>query len=156
MLPLDLINELSLDLEYIDHKNLSSGETSLFYGFQVKNKYDEERLLIDESLNPLRVHHKDTDKHFYGIQLKGNKTYDNLKQHLFYHMTEKEYRLLFSEFNIETQNSYELYNFGIFPFDNSSDLCKMTFESQRFFANEVIPFYQRISGLTPYIFVDKN
>tara|TARA_B100001778_G_C18208871_1_gene459092 strand:- start:106 stop:576 length:471 start_codon:yes stop_codon:yes gene_type:complete len=156
MLPLDLINELSLDLEYIDHKNLSVDETSLFYGFQIKNRYDEKRLLIHESINPIRVYHQDTDKHFYGIQLEGNKTYDNLKKHLFYHMSEKEYRLLFSEFNIETQNSYELFNFGIFPFDKSLDLCKMSFQSQRFFANEEIPFYQRISGLTPYIFVDKN
>jgi len=156
MLPLDLTNELSLDLNYIDHKNLNVDGTSLFYGFQIKNQYDEKRLLIDESLSPIRVQHKDTDKHFYGIQLEGNKTYDNLKQHLFYHMSEKEYRLLFSEFNIETQNSYELYNFGIFPFDKLSDLCNLSFESGKFFANTDVPFYQRISGLTPYIFVDKN
>jgi hypothetical protein len=155
LVPIDLQSDISLSLNYIDYTEFFKDEAFLFYGFQVKNKYDEERLLIDESINPVRIRHSDTNRHFYGVLLEGNYNYKHLIN-LFTSTTGfEEYRVLFSEFNADTQDSYELFDFGIYPFDNLRSMSDTYIDTDKFFCNENVPFYQRISGLTAYIFCNR-
>jgi hypothetical protein len=155
LVPLDLQSDTSLSCHYSDHTEFLQDSSFLFFGFQVKNKYDEKRLLIDESLNPVRIKHKDTNRYFYGIILEGNFNYKSMLKHLTSTLDSKEYRLFLSEFNADTQNSYELFDYGIFPFDNITSMYDRGIRMDKFFCNKNVPFYQRISGLTAYIFCNR-
>jgi len=155
LVPIDLQSDTSLSLSYADYTEFLKDDAFLFYGFQIKNKYDEQRLLIDESLTPVRIKHTDTNRHFYGIFLEGNYNYKHLIKLLSCTSDFKEYRTLLSEFNADTQNSYELYDMGIYPFDNVSSMSDQYINTDLFFTNKNVPFYQRISGLTAYIFSNR-
>lgn len=155
LVPIDLKRDTSLSLNYMEHTEFLKDEAFLFYGFQVKNKYDEERLLIDESINPVRIKHSDTNRHFYGILPEVNESYKNLINLFTCTTNLNEYRILFSEFNADTQNSYELFDFGIYPFDNLKCMSDTHIDTDKFFNKKNIPFYQRISGLKAYIFCNR-
>ena len=140
----------------------------LFYGFELKTRYDEERCKIDDSLNPVKFTHlvKSSNgmkfKYFYGVLLKGNKTYNELSKKLAYASHKDQYTLSFenykhmmSEYEIKTDNSYGKYSIGLYPFDNMSDMCDEPYDDySKFFANHKIPVFQRVGGITPYIICD--
>lgn len=151
MLPIDLTQDLDLCLKYNKISNFLTNDYCIFYGFNIENRYDEERHLIDKSLKPVRLKHN--DKHFYGVICEGNDNFKKLIKHMKKQdLDEKSYERLFFEFKINTQNSNKNFSSGIYPLDNLSVISNNKFNPELFFKNENIPFYQRISGIKCYIF----
>ena len=151
MLPLDLVDDCNLSQKYIDHNKFYKQDTFILYGFNIKNRYDEERHLIDESLSPIRVNFN--DKNYYGTLVTGNFTFSKLIGHLINQDVDfKTYRRIFSEYDISTQNSYENFEPGLYPVDDVETVSNTKYISDMFYSRKEIPFYQRISGINTYIF----
>jgi len=142
----------------------------LFYGFEIKNKFDESRLLINKKISPIKFSHLVRTnegikiKHFYGVICKGNAIYRIISKKLAYAshkekytMSFDNYRHMMSEFNVSTSSSYGKYSIGLYPFDSLSDMSdNVKFDCKDFFANKDVPFYQRMAGLTSYIVCDTS
>ena len=142
----------------------------LFYGFEIKNKFDESRLLINKKISPIKFSHLVRTnegikiKHFYGVICKGNAIYRIISKKLAYAshkekytMSFDNYRHMMSEFNVSTSSSYGKYSIGLYPLDSLSDMSdNVKFNYEDFFTNKDVPFYQRIAGLTSYIFCDTS
>jgi len=161
-----LERELSLS-DFPLPTNYYKNYSFLFYGFELKNKYDEERSLINKKLKPVKfAHFVQTSKgieikYFYGVLPKPSERYNKLAEKLAYASHKQEYILSFnnyrhmmSEYGIDTENSYGKYSVGVYPFDTLSDLSEVKYEDVSLFYEADVPAYQKVAGLTPYIVCD--
>ncbi len=137
----------------------------LFLGFEIKSKYDEDRLQIHKSLEPKFIRHAVKsadfykDRYFYGITIEGNKLHNQLVSHLVkcsvmpkYNLNIESYIILMQEHNISTKNSYGYYDIGLYPLDNLQDVCDDNIDYSLFFINKRVEFYQSIASVKPFIF----
>ena len=162
---IDLCETLVTEDLYKDKSSFLDSNSFLFYGFKIKNKYDENRLKICSNLNPIRFKHtinsptgeKDIS-YYYGVKLKGNKLFDKLCKSLVpasvnidNFLTLDNYRRFFSEYNIETSQNYLYYSIGIYPFNDINDLHNGILDPHLFYLDESIPWYQRMASVKPFI-----
>lgn len=170
-IPVELACESVTSHLYKDKSYFLKNGSFLFYGFVVKNKYDEERLKICSHLTPIRFKHELYDyscnevkiNYYYGVKLQGNKKFSKLCKSLEPVSTDynkflkvKDYRRLFSEFNVETKDTFLYYSVGVYPFDNISDLHNGIINSELFFLDNNVPWYQKITSIKPFIFCRTN
>ena len=157
------LSDFSLPKEYFTNYSF------LFYGFELKSKYDEDRLHINKKLNPIKFAHfvqtpKGVEiKYFYGVLPKPNKKFNSLAKKLSFASHKQEfvlsfnnYRHMMSEYEVETENSYGKYSVGGYPFDTLSDLSTTKFNDISMFYEANVPTFQKVAGLTPYVVCDTS
>jgi len=164
-LSVDLLSNPVTTSSYLDvNQILGKNNSCLFYGFIVKNEYDEKRFNICNHLNPVRIKYSfnylnENVEHFlYGVILPGNEMFKKLSLSLELasidpkkYLTLESYKRIFSEYNIETNNSFLNYSIGLYPFDNIKCLHDGMVDRDLFFIDNSIPFYQKIANINPFI-----
>jgi len=131
----------------LEYKNADSKK--VFIGCFIKNKYDEDRIKIKNSLNPIRLKH--LDKHMYGcvFDLKKNhqemlETFEKFKgiDLFFYSKTLKKY-------NLTCEENFSYLNYGLYPVDSKCISEYMpNFTYKEFFDDILeIPRYQKIKSV---------
>jgi hypothetical protein len=150
---------LDSNLIYCAPKELYSPITEdiFFFGYKIKNLYDEKRLHISESFKPKRFLIK--ENHFYGINLDIN---DKLIRKIINDIKQKKpfdyigYNQLLLKYNLSYDNNvYELTDY-CYPVDNVH-IKKFipNFNVENFiYINPEIPAFQSFSSLNLYLILN--
>ena len=126
----------------------------LFIGCDIKNKYDEDRIRINESFNPIRIGH--LDKMFYGVLLplldehsallNVFEKYKNID--LFF------YNKTLNQFELSCEDNFLYLDYGIYPIDSKYIVKYFPNFSYNDFFIELndLPNYQRIKSINMMFF----
>lgn len=136
LLSIDLKHNKSFKNSYKPlNRLLYSHPEFLFMGFEINDRYDEERLKIHEDLCPLYIKHHKTDQRFYGIII--GEYYNTV-----------DFDKVIAEIKSPPYN--KLYNNNVVI--TEKPLHNKNIDINLFFCNNDIPFYQRFSDIKTYIF----
>jgi len=130
----------------------------LFLGYIIKNKYDEERYSICNSLNPVRFTYPTSSKiNFYGIiSTKQNKFLSLLKEKQPLNLN--DYSNFCSEQNMSCYSCFLYFFPYLYPVDSTHrEKFFPNINIESFYINDKnIPIYQRIGSLYMFAFLDPN
>lgn len=135
LVPIDLSENKSFVNTYIPLSELlTKKQQFILLGFEIKNRYDEERLKIHQKLTPTHIVDEQTNTRYYGVicdfDEKHNKLLETIKS-------------LYTNTNaVITEDKFR---------ENTLDL-QLYNSMELFFCNTDIPFYQRFSNVNTYIF----
>ena len=172
MLDTNLVDQ-PLDVDLFSY--LTDEEYPFFIlGFQLKNLYDQKRLIIKKEYNPVDVIHfvpgeTVMPKFFRGIKVQVNKKYDYLIKNLESYGTQtsdqidkNNYTQLLNEHKLSCNNCFAYLRKGIYPIDSEhlSDLttCKI---KQKDLYSEVLDIseistFQALGYFVIYVLSNKN
>lgn len=121
----------------------------VFIGCDIKSKYDENRIHIKESFNPIRINH--LDRNFYGPLLPLKDEHSSLLNifekykiiDLFF------YNKTLNEFDLTCGDNFLYLDYGLYPIDSKHILKYFPkFSYNDFFAEDGnLPSYQRIKSI---------
>lgn len=145
MIPIDLVDEPINTENYRVLLDITRGDKDyvLFLGFTIKNEYDNRRLNIDESYNPVKIWHFNKDGNglkslpLYGIILKPNNTvkslFNTLAQQERFGITLSTYKNILAQFNFSCENTYGWFDTNTFPLDfvNLKTVCDDEFNTDK-------------------------
>lgn len=135
LVPIDLSENRSFVNTYIPLSELlTKKQQFILLGFEIKNRYDEERLKIHQKLTPTYIVDEQTNMRYYGVicdfDEKHNKLLETIKS-------------LYTNTNVViTEDKFH---------ENALDL-QLYNSMELFFCNTDTPFYQRFSNVNTYIF----
>jgi hypothetical protein len=127
----------------------------IFIGCCIKNKYDEERIKINDSFNPYRISH--SNQNFYGVIFEPTGKYidfvENLKQYDDLDLI--SYGSILKKNNLSCEENFAYLNDGLYPLDRKyiQDYIS-NFKYNDFFVDEEeAPIYQRIKAINMFILI---
>jgi hypothetical protein len=128
MLDIELVNE-PLDIDSFTYLN-DEDYPACVLGFQLKNLYDQKRLIINKKYNPRDIIHLVPNdavmpKFFRGIDLTIKKEFLPLISHLEVIGTQnttpvsvENYKNILKNYNLKCENCFAYLNKGIYPIDS--------------------------------------
>ncbi len=135
-------------------------------GFQVKNLYDQTRLVIPQQYKPVNIIHKDKDNilYFRGVNVTPTPLLYGIINRLNsgYGSTNEQYVDILNEFSVTCSNCCHLKRDSVFPIDNNciDTLIEPHIDTQQLYYdmlhNNDVPFYQSISYMSLFILVNKK
>ena len=125
----------------------------IFIGCCIKSKYDEERIHINEDLNPKRLEH--CGRYLYGAILEPYDKYEKLLQDLanLKSIDLYSYNKILMENNMSCDENFSYLEDGLYPIDSKHirDLIS-DFKYEKFFVDdEESPIYQRIKAINLFL-----
>lgn len=171
MLDVDLVNE-PLDIDSFSYLN-DEDYPACILGFQLKNLYDQKRLILNKSYNPVDVIHLVPNdavlpKFFRGINISIKKEFLPLISHLELLGIQNKntlnldnYKNILKSYNLSCENCYAYLNKGIYPIDSeclnqisSADITQD--ELYEKVLNHEQSFFQTFGYFVIYILSNKN
>lgn len=171
VLGLDLVDEpLDIDtFSYLEDTNYPY----CILGFQLKNLYDQKRLVFKKELNSRDVIHLVPNdaimpKFFRGIELKLKKEFLPFVKHLEMlgstnklSITTENYKSILKQYGLTCDNCFAYLNKGIYPVDSE---CLNILSTQQFnidnlyteYLETILPVYQSLGYFVIYILSNKN
>lgn len=153
MIDIDLISKPPVADNFV---TLSYSEYPLlFLGFIIKNEYDNKRIQLNASFNPINFYHfsKDGDlvTPLKGVKLKPNSTVHGLiksiqnQEKMGINLT--TYQNLLNQYSLTCKETYSLFNQGFYPIDfyNLKTICDDSFNSDK-------KIFQHLLGLDEKVF----
>lgn len=156
MLDVELVNE-PLDIDSFSYLNDEDYPTCIL-GFQLKNLYDQKRLIINKNYNPVDIIHLVPNdavlpKFFRGININLKKEILPLIGHLDLLGTQNRsaisvdnYKNILKNYNLSCSNCYAYLNKGIYPVDSE---CLNSISSTNITQDEL---YESVLIHEPYTF----
>lgn len=127
----------------------------LFLGFVIKNEYDNLRIKLNETFNPISFIHLGKDRQtgvpLKGIKLKPNDTVKQLMRQIVYQekvtMNLVVYENLLSQYNFACKDTYSYFSTGMYPidFNNLKSICIDNFNTDK-------KIFQHLLGLDEKVF----
>jgi len=171
MLDIDLVNE-PLDIDSFSYLN-DMDYPACILGFQLKNLYDQKRLILNKDYKPVDVIHLVPNdavlpKFFRGINIPIKKEFLPLISHLDLLGTQniapiniENYKNILKNYNLSCNNCYAYLNKGIYPIDSE---CLNAISSTNLTQDELydkaliheISVFQSFGYFVIYILSNKN
>lgn len=153
MIDIDLINQppSSDNFKFLDIKDYPF----MFLGFIIRNKYDDLRINVVNSYNPVNLYHLTKDRKsvtsLKGLKLTPNSNTSNLIKTLI--LQEKiginlnVYQNLLEQHGLSCKETYSLFDEGFYPIDfvNLKSVCNDSFNTDK-------KIFQHILGLDENVF----
>ena len=127
----------------------------IFVGCIIKNRYDEERVEIFESLNPERIVFSDT--FLYGVLFEPCGKYVNLIESIknYKQIDLYTYNKELLKNNLSCEDNFGYFDRGLYPIDpkHISDIIE-NFKYDSFFDDNLeMPMYQRIKSVNLFVLI---